>query len=40
VLKLPEKIEVERFKAGEKVKVHYFTSKTGRATVSSIHAQM
>jgi hypothetical protein len=31
---------VERFKAGEKVKVHYFTSKTGRATVSSIHAQM
>ncbi|HEX8048796.1 DUF1344 domain-containing protein [Rhizobium sp.] len=40
VLRLPEQIEVERFRAGEKVKVHYFTSKTGRATVSSIHTLM
>ncbi|MFS8116280.1 DUF1344 domain-containing protein [Rhizobium jaguaris] len=40
VFKLPEKIEVERFKAGEKVRVNYSTTKAGRTTVSSIHPVM
>ena len=40
VFKLPEKIEVERFKAGEKVRVNYSTTKAGRTTVSSIRPVM
>ncbi len=40
VFRLPERIEVERFKAGEKVRVKYSTTKAGKTTVSSVRPVM
>jgi hypothetical protein len=40
VFRLPERIEVQRFTAGEKVKINYHTTKAGRTTVSSVQPTM
>jgi hypothetical protein len=37
MLALPENIEVEKIKPGEKVRVVYFTNKAGKDEVKTLH---